>query len=140
MKKQSVISQAGIRKAVMYVSLSGLLFFGVVPHSGAQAKKIVPPVSINYAGTIDDKPLFRIYFDNSSLERYDISIKDDQGYVLYEQSFNDSTFRKSFLLDDINLENTRLSFTIVNASSNQSQVFEINKVNISKEEYVITKR
>jgi len=140
MKKQSVIYST-IRKAAIQLAFCGILLLnGMISTNAQDVKEELPTVSIRYAGTINDRPLFRIEFQNETEATLNVSIRDEENNVLYSERVKNKTFAKSFLVQDIDLDQMKLSFTINNDREKHSQVFEINKSVRTVQEYVITKR
>src|SRR3569833_1375151 len=96
MKKQVMknVSKAA-RRTIVYFGFASLMAFSFVP-AHAEDKKPSTAVSINYLGAVDNQPLFQIEFDNKNEEVYTVTIKDDQGDVLYVEKSKDKKFSKKF--------------------------------------------
>jgi hypothetical protein len=141
MKKQSVISSINVvRKAALRLGLCSVLVCnGLAPIQAQETKDGLLPVSISYVGQMNDRPLFKIEFENKSGVAYNISITDEDNNVLYSAKFKDKKFAKSFLVQDVDLEKMKLSF-IITSNGEEAQVFDINQNIRTVQEYVITKR
>lgn len=120
MKKQ-------VAKHLIRFALASLLLATVAPVMAQDGIRSTPPaVSINYIGTVDNQPIFQIEFDNKNEELFNLSIKDDQGIVLFNEKFKDKKFSKKFQLEKPTEDNVKLTFTIAADKEKQSQSFEIN--------------
>lgn len=140
MKKQSVANSSyTIRQSIVSAILGCFLLLASSTTLTAQNKNDSPIVQVVYAGLVDQKPVFRISFENAKQEAFTLLIRDDQGTVLYAENFQAARFRKSFLISDIELDLVKLSFVINPADGKQPQVYEINKKSLSVDEYIITK-
>ncbi len=55
-------------------------------------------VSVKYIGTRDNDLLFHVQFDNPTGQKFAVIVKDDAGFVIYEEKFSDTKFSKNFRL------------------------------------------
>lgn len=55
-------------------------------------------VSVHYAGTTDNSVVFRVALENPAAQQFTLTIKDWEGYVLYQGKFNDAHFAKTIHL------------------------------------------
>jgi hypothetical protein len=140
MKKQSFTSVLRvIGKVFLQLTVVMILISGSLTTLNAQANKPFPSVSISDAGTLNDKPVLRIQFENSNGSLLEVSIRDQDQNELYTEKITDKKFNKRFLLQDVDLDKVKLFFIINDVKQNQSQVFEINRNSRTIEEYVITR-
>lgn len=140
MKRQSITSVLRvIGKVFLQLTLALVLIPGSFTTLNAQANKSFPNVSISYAGTLNDRPVLRIEFENSNGSLLEVSIRDQDQNELYTEKITDKKYNKRFLLQDVDLDKVKLTFIINDIKQKQSQVFEINRNSRTIEEYVITR-
>lgn len=96
--------------------------------------------SIQFAGSTSDALLFKIHVNNDKADNFTLTIKNDDGIVLFSKSFNDVNFDKQIkILKDDEDTNSRYYFTV--SSSNKdleetyvasSTVHTVNDVTVNK--------
>lgn len=126
--KKHIVESLGmvVRKTIVRVTLASFLVFSVLPgHTQDQVKPGIP-VEIRYLGTIDNLPVFQIEFANENNEVFTISIKDEDGNVLYKENVKEKKFLRKFKWDKTNLDESKLTFTLTGLKDAKTQVFEIN--------------
>jgi|GEM_PF-796352 len=130
MKKQFTLRFGNaIRKTILRFGLTGLMAANLVPALAQPQDKIrtaPPAVAINYIGMINNQPVFQIEFENKNDEVLNLSIRDEQGNVLFNERFRDKKFSKKFQFDKTGIDNMKLTFTLAGEKEKQSQSFEIN--------------
>ncbi|HXB95476.1 MAG TPA: hypothetical protein VNU70_09970 [Puia sp.] len=57
-------------------------------------------VSIKYVGTTNNQVVFHVDFENATGERFVLIVRNDNGDVVYQQSFNDTRFSRNVLIDN----------------------------------------
>jgi hypothetical protein len=138
MKKQIINLSKAVRRTIVYAGFASLLAFSFVP-AHAEDKKPSAAVTINYLGSVDNQPVFQIEFENKNEETYTVSIKDDQGDVLYVEKSKDKKFSKKFKYQGQGFDYVRLTFTLVSGKEKQSQEFEVNTNTRVVQDVVVTK-
>lgn len=130
MKKQiSSFFSAAFRKTMFFFGFAGLTTLNLIPVAAQAQEKVrtVPPaVSISYVGTVNEQPVFQIEFENRNDEVLNLSIRDEQGTILFSEKFRDKKFSKKFQFEKTGIDNMRLTFTLAGEKEKQSQSFEIN--------------
>src|SRR6476660_5320947 len=116
MKKQ--FSQLNRTAASLFVriGLVAIMILGILP-TFAQGKPgdETTPVSIRYIGNFNEQPMFQIEFDNQNQEFFNVSIRDEEGNVLFFEKSKDKKFSRRFqLAKDVN--NVKLTFTLKSES------------------------
>ena len=132
MKKQNL--SAIVKKSFLSLGLSTLLLAGAV--SAQTSKSPVP--NVQYVGTLDGQPLFRFQLDNKAGEIYHLTIKDDEGTVLYTERFTDKQFAKSFKFDNAERNNVKLTFVLEGNKTVQSREFNVNSSTQVLDNVVVT--
>ncbi len=120
MKKQNFSSLFRVVKASVFV-----LGFLIGLQSAASAQE-APKPNVQYVGSLDGKPVFKVDLDNESGNVYDLTIKDDQGTILYAQRIREKQFSRKFKFDNADNDNVRLTFILSNNKETQSQEFKVN--------------
>ncbi len=103
------------------------LFLAAVLHvSTARAQKIdASDLNVQYAGKINNQPVFEVASNKNSSEAFTLTIKDSKGYVFYEEAIRNNYSRK-FLLDIPELESAEIIITLTDKRGNEKQVYKIN--------------
>src|SRR5579875_2778570 len=120
MKKQMTKLSKAPRQLFAYVLLASL-FFGFNSVQAQDSKSTLPSVSVTYAGAIGGQPVFEINFDNSNQRVFDLSIRDENGVVLYSQIVKDKNYSKKFELSDMDLNDLRLVVVVTDIKAKASQ-------------------
>ena len=142
MKKQFTFSFSNaVKKTMFRLGLTALMAVTLAPaFVHAQDKgRTTPPVAINYIGSVDSQPVFLIEFENKNEEVFNLSIRDEQGTVLFNERVKDKKFSKRFQFEKTGDENVRLTFTLAGEKEKQSQSFEINTNVRVIQDVVVTK-
>jgi hypothetical protein len=85
---------------------------------------IVKAASVKHVSTTNDKIIFQLSLENENGERFSVSIKDSDGYVLFSDYYTDKKFDKKFVFDKA--ENlSKLTFVIRSLKDNSVQLFEV---------------
>lgn len=120
MKKPNFSSLVRVVKTSVFA-----LGFLLCLQSAASAQE-TPKPNVQYVGSLDGKPVFKVDLDNESGSVYDLTIKDDQGTILYTQRIREKQFSKKFKFDNANYDNVKLTFVLSNNKETQSQEFKVN--------------
>lgn len=94
-------------------------------------------VVINHIGTTDGMLLFEVKVDNTSGEKFRVSVKDEDGTTLFQGAYEDKNFAKKFMIPTP--EGNKLTFVVRTASSVKSQTFQINSSTHVVEDVVVTR-
>jgi len=132
MKKQ--IFNTLVKRSVLSLGLTTVLLSGM---SSAQSSATPEPL-VKYIGTLDGQPIFRVQVDNQPGSVYHLTIKDDEGTVLYAEKIKDKQFSKSFKFDHANRDNVKLTFTLQGNKNTQSKEFSVNTTTKVLDNVVVT--
>jgi hypothetical protein len=135
MKKQ----MSSVASFFLRIGFVAFMFMGIVPAFAQEGiGEGSTPVSIRYIGKLNDQPVFQIEFDNQNEEYFNVSIRDEEGNILFSEKSKDKKFSRRFQLDkDVN--NVKLTFSLRTDKQKQSQVFEVNSNYRVVEDVVVTK-
>lgn len=143
MKKNLTLSVGkAARKAILYFGLTSVMAVSFLPsavHAQDKEKPAPTGVEIRYIGSVDEKPVFQIEFENNTEEVFNVSIKDEEGVVLYKERFKDKKFSRKFQFEKADMDHVKLTFTLTGEKEKQSQAFEINTNVRVIQDVVITK-
>jgi len=97
-----------------------------------------PAVSLKYIGLVQNQPMFQL--DLNSVEETDfyVSIKDQDGRVIYNEKIKAKTFTRNFRLDTESLDDTILKVEVRDGNK-KPEVFTINRNTRYYEETSISK-
>jgi hypothetical protein len=140
MKNVTIKARQTFRKTILNFGFVAMILFGFIPLGvRAQEKGKPDTVAIEYIGTLDEKPMFEINFDNKEGIVYRVSITDESGETLYTEKFSDKKFSRKFKLESPELSQSRLTFTIKSEKEKHTQVFVIDSNFRTVPDYVITR-
>lgn len=128
------------RNVFFKLALSALIAAGSLTSANAQISATTSPTpQIKYIGSLGDKIVFQVDYDNRSQEGFSVEIKDYQGFQFYFDKFKDITFKKKFAIDKAELENNPITFTVITKTGVKQQVFDVNTTSRLVEEVSVVK-
>jgi len=142
MKKQT-LSKIGnaVRNTFLHASMAFILVAGLSTAVQAQenSKPVTGPVEIKYLGISDGQPVFQVEFENAKEESVNITIRDQDGSILYVERFKDKKFSKKFKFERPDFDQVKLKFTLSGENGVQSEVFGITSSSRTIQDVVVTK-
>ena len=133
-----------LRTSATVLALSGLMIMTSIP-SFAHSSKIeiisseaIQP-AVKYIGTDDKGAGFAVKFDATAPVKFELTIKDKLGIVLFTKVFESASFSKTFRLmmdDSYNLE---VSFTIKTLPDGNEHTFNVSTEEKTTTEVAVTK-
>ena len=114
------------RNQFLKLALSGIIAAGSLTSAQAQNATTSPTPQIKYIGTMGEKLVFQVAYDNQSQDGFSVEIKDEQGYQFYFDKFRDKTFKKRYVIDKDELGNNTISFTVATKATVEQQTFNVN--------------
>jgi hypothetical protein len=123
MKKQNF--SALVKKSIFSLGFTGLMVIGLASTAFAHTTDTTPNPTVKYIGSLDGHPLFKVEFANEKGTPFYLSIKDDQGMVLYTEKIKDKQFSKNFRFES-DRDQVKLTFTLEGKNGIQSQEFKVN--------------
>lgn len=135
MKKANISS---IVKNTVFTVLVAILSFAPVFKANAQDKGKEDTVEIKYLGSVGDQPIFSVDFENATEEEVLVTMKDNEGNVLYYEKFKEKKFSKKFQLQR-HEDELKVTLTISSKKDRQVQQFQINRNTRIVEDVVVTK-
>jgi hypothetical protein len=124
MKKQ--IFSTLVKKSIISLSFASLVLIGSANTASASSTDTTPVPAVKYLGSLDGLPVFRVELNNETAKVQYLTIKDDQGVVLYSEKIKNKQFSKSFKFENADRDNVKLTFTVESDNGVQSQEFKVN--------------
>lgn len=127
-----------VRRMVASVAFASLIL-ALTPSTVHAADKIKnPPAEIKYVGSVDSKPVFQISFANEEAEEVNLTLKDQDGTVIYADVIKDKNYSRKIQLENVD-SNIKMTLTLRSKKASQTQQFQINKNVRVVEDVVIAK-
>jgi hypothetical protein len=98
-----------------------------------------PAAQLKYIGSVEHQPLFQLDLNGAKEEYYSISIKDQQGEILYNEKVKAKTLTRTFRLDTDDLGDAVLRVEVRSYNSSKPEVFTINRKTRFIEENSVSK-
>lgn len=92
--------------------------------------------SVSYLGSANDQMSFGMKYENETGEKYAITIIDSEGITLYDGTFSEKKFNKTF---KVPAEIGNLTFIISNAKNRSEKKFQVTTERRIVEEVYVTK-
>ena len=94
--------------------------------------------TVKYVGTDENSYVFNVVYNNDNGEKFMLRIADQEGNVLFTQTYADKKFDKRFrLMKDVSLG--YLNFTIKNLKDNSLQTFQVTTTEQIVQEVLVKK-
>lgn len=124
MKKQIL---SAVKKSIFSLGFTSLVLVGLANTASASTTDTTPTPAVKYIGSLDGQPVFKVDLNNESAKVQYLTIKDDQGVVLYAEKIKSKQFSKSFKFENSDRDNVKLTFVVENEKGVQSsQEFKVN--------------
>ncbi|MBV9963881.1 MAG: hypothetical protein JO072_16680 [Parafilimonas sp.] len=140
--KQAFLKFSG-KKLIAAAFLSASVLF--TPHgSNAGTKGIIEIISgentsIQFSGSTTDALLFKVHINNEKGDNFTLTIKNNNGDVLFTKSFNDLNFQKQFKVLKGDQDGGRYYFTITSNNKAIEDTYEISAASHLVEDVAINK-
>ncbi len=115
------------------------LSFSTVTLAGEETKDSTH-AELQYAGKIKDLPAFRLVINNSSTADYLVTVKEENGNVLFSEKLKGKNISRLYRLDAENYDLiTGTTFTLTNKATNITTVYKINNYTKVETDLVVTR-
>ena len=95
---------------------------------------------LQFIGKVKNLPVFLLQFKNSQQDEFLVSIKDENGDVLYSEKLKGSTISRRYKLDSENSEYINgTTFEVTSRLSNKTTVYRISQFIHTEDNLVVTK-
>ena len=113
-----------VRRVVTSATLLFVLFSTTAVHATGKVKN--PPADIKYIGSVDSKPIFQIDIANEDAQEVSLTLKDQDGTVIYADLIKDKSYTRKIQLENVD-SNLKLTLSLRSKKGVQTQQFQINK-------------
>jgi hypothetical protein len=97
-----------------------------------------PAVSLKYLGLVQNQPMFQLDLNSAEETDFYVSIKDQNGHVIYNEKIKAKNFTRNFRLDTESLDDAILKVEVRDGNK-KPDVFTINRNTRYYEETSISK-
>jgi len=94
---------------------------------------------MKYIGTVKDQPLFQLTLTNTEEDEFTVTFRDDNGHVIYDETFTGANISKKFLLKSEDKGYASLNVVVKSKKNNDSEVYIINRSHGFAGETVVNK-
>lgn len=112
------------------LSVIALLFLGLATAAPAYANGETPkeaPAAVKYLGSVDGKPMFQIAVNNPSGEAVSLSLRDENGYLIYSDTIKDKEYARKLQFDELGADKMKLTLVLRTKKDVTTKTFEITK-------------
>jgi hypothetical protein len=143
MKNQVLSNMNFSFKRIITRSVLGFMLIATAFPSMAQSIKesteTVIPVKVTYLGRVDLQPVFQIEIDNIKGDELYVSLKDEDGSILYLDKFNDQKFPKRFRFDTFDAISRKVTLSLTSKKDKKTQALQFGNVLTTVEDIVVTR-
>ena len=95
---------------------------------------------LQFIGKVKNLPVFRLQFNNDLHEEFIVTIKDENGDILYSEKLKENTTFRMYKLDSENSEHiSGTTFEVTGRNSNKTTVYRINQFIHTEDNLVVTR-
>lgn len=131
-----------LKSTITPAALALMLTAGTVPSIAQTIEKSTvteTPVKVTYLGRVEMQPVFQVDIDNTKAEELYVSLKDEDGRLLYADKFKDPKYSKRFRFDTYDPISSKVTLSISSKSNKKAQVLQFGNVLTTVEDLVVTK-
>jgi hypothetical protein len=141
--KRTLLKFSG-RKFVTAAFLSAALALTSVAATAAVGKHDIEIVSdestnVQFTGSTSDALLFDVHVKNDKADDFTLTIKNNNGDILFARHFNEVDFNKQFKLIKGDGDNSQYTFTITSANKNIEGTYVITASQHTVEDVAVNK-
>jgi hypothetical protein len=96
-------------------------------------------IELVYVGKLNNHPTFELQFNNQEASAYWVTVKDENGDVLYTEKLMGKNISRKYNLQAEEAGVNGTSFEVFNRTTNETKVYKISKHVKTQEELVINK-
>lgn len=97
-------------------------------------------VELQYAGKADQQPMFRLAINDSSAAEYTVTVKEDNGEILFSEKLSGGKVQRTYLLDTDDSDRIQgTTFEVTNRSTNITTVYKISNLTQTVENMIVSK-
>ena len=99
----------------------------------------INPSAIQYTGSTYDGLMLKMRINNETGAKFTVTVKDDNGEVLFSQAYNEKSFDKQFKLLKGDQYSSNYYFTVSSPNKQLEQKYVVNTSTRSVEDVAISK-
>jgi hypothetical protein len=128
--KQSFLKFAG-KKFITASFISASILFTCFSSNAATGNHSIIEIlsndkpSIQFTGSTSDALLFKVHVNNEKADNFTLTIKNDDGVVLFSKSFNDVNFEKQIKILKGDDNSNRYYFTVSSSNKNLEETYVV---------------
>jgi len=127
------------KTAVIVLSGAFTLLFNNMAVAGSEEKNTNTAVELKYAGKSNQQPQFRLAINDKSAADYTITIREDNGDVLYSEKVSGQA-SKIYQLDSEDSDRIQgTTFEVTNNATNITTVYKIKNLTQTVENMIVSK-
>ncbi len=124
-----------IKPSALTLLLAGTLSASSVQAADAKPKEV--PVEVKYIGSMQGSPLFQIAFNNPEGNDISITLRDQEGYIIYTDVTNDKAYARKIRFDDLDFATMKLTLTLRSKKELQTKTFEVTRSSRVVEDFTV---
>ncbi len=97
------------------------------------------PEDVRYVGNVNELPVYRVSLNNNNAATYIVSIKDNEGNILYSEKVSGKEIVRNYQIDEVYSNDYSLTFEVNNVTEKTNSVYEINKTKKVFDEVAVSK-
>lgn len=142
--KQEILQTANtiIRKGFAATMIASAMLLSLLPYTGNSQgtyKLFKNTPIIQYIGTVEDKLVFQVELANVTDKQLFVSIKDDEGIILFTEKVKDMKFSKKFAFEKEEFRDRKITFEVHSSKANTAQTFQVSHNLRLVEDVVVTR-
>mgnify|MGYP000934483683 FL=1 len=122
------------------VALALVTIFTTSTSFATTVNKIENPEEVRYVGSVNDLPVYRLSLNNKNENTYIVSIKDNDGNVLFSEKISGKQIVRNYQIVELPSYQYSLSFEVNNISDKTSAIYEISKTEKIYTEVEVSKK
>lgn len=90
----------------------------------AQNKTETPAIEVKYLGFRDNNPVFEVFMNNSQTDIFIVTIKNDEGHVLYSEKLKGKNMSRRYRIDtEEQIPEGGLRFNVRSVNSKKTEIY-----------------
>lgn len=127
---------------IMTIALIALSTIGSI-NTASAAKDPNDPIELKYMGKTENQPVFQLDLNNTTASEYYISIKDENGAVLYSEKVNGENITRNYRFDirgfDLSTSDFGITVEVTPSTTHKTEVFHVKSTAHVVEDYEVAK-
>ncbi len=129
-------------KKMVTIAMLALCTIGSI-NTATAAKDPNEPIELKYMGKTENQPVFQLDLNNAASSEYYISIKDENGAVLYSEKVNGENITRNYRFDirgfDLSSSDFGITVEVTTTKTHKTEVFHVKSTAHVVEDYEVAK-